>query len=334
MKVLTPDGLFHPKAYLFFKGAGEWECLIGSPNFTRGGCDLNDEMAVLITNHDPEAGTALMSVRGQMEVYWGQASSISERELALYREAWKRNRSAVQRLREKFGNPDEDEPDDGGKSLIDVEILQVSWSDYYERVKSEQHEGYVNCLEQRLEVVRAVRALFAQHGAFSQIDSIGRRKIAGLPVPDGDKFEWFGCMKGNGLFQKAVNDNDQNLSLALDLIPSAGDVSRATYLAFVNQFSQAAPPREVWISTATRLLAMKRPDAFVCIDCPNTARLCKDFKIRRKVGYEEYWDSIVERIKAAAWWSSPTPTDRVERQVWEARAAFLDALFYVGRGPS
>jgi HKD family nuclease len=42
--IFKPDGVFHPKVYLFFRGAGEWECLIGSPNFTQGGCDLNDEM--------------------------------------------------------------------------------------------------------------------------------------------------------------------------------------------------------------------------------------------------------------------------------------------------
>src|SRR5207302_1326759 len=50
--VLNPDGVFHPKVYLFEKAGGEWECLIGSPNFTVGGVANNDEMAVLVTNRD------------------------------------------------------------------------------------------------------------------------------------------------------------------------------------------------------------------------------------------------------------------------------------------
>src|SRR5437870_3840781 len=32
--VLNPDGVFHPKVYLFEKSGGEWECVVGSLNFT------------------------------------------------------------------------------------------------------------------------------------------------------------------------------------------------------------------------------------------------------------------------------------------------------------
>ena len=35
--IMNTNGVFHPKVYLFVKARGEWECLIGSPNFTRGG---------------------------------------------------------------------------------------------------------------------------------------------------------------------------------------------------------------------------------------------------------------------------------------------------------
>src|SRR5437899_1448083 len=37
--VLNPDGIFHPKVYLFEKRQGEWECVIGSANFTRFGLE-------------------------------------------------------------------------------------------------------------------------------------------------------------------------------------------------------------------------------------------------------------------------------------------------------
>jgi hypothetical protein len=34
--VLNPDGVFHPKVYLFEKSGGAWECVIGSPNRNPG----------------------------------------------------------------------------------------------------------------------------------------------------------------------------------------------------------------------------------------------------------------------------------------------------------
>ena len=53
--VLNPDGVFHPKVYLFEQSSGEWECVVGSPNFTKSGFGPNDEMAVLVTDEDQGA---------------------------------------------------------------------------------------------------------------------------------------------------------------------------------------------------------------------------------------------------------------------------------------
>ncbi len=42
--VLNPDGIFHPKVYLFEKTGGQWECVIGSANFTQAGLEKNNEI--------------------------------------------------------------------------------------------------------------------------------------------------------------------------------------------------------------------------------------------------------------------------------------------------
>lgn len=331
--IMRTDGVFHPKAYLFSKAPGEWECLIGSPNFTRGGCGLNDEMAVLITNRDAGAQAALEDVKGRMDAYWGESSSISQDELKVYLEAWKRKQPVVKNLRGKFGNPHKEDADDRGKNPLNVKILQLSWTDYFKMVKSEKnYQPDENSLEGRLKVIRATKKLFAKEEKFSQIDASGRQKIAGLVMADGIDFLWFGSMRGSGLFKKAIKNNDNNLSLALDLIPAVGVVSREAYLAYIDQYRQAFPNGGVLIGTATRLLAIKRPDTFVCFDSRNKAALCKAFGIKQSIGYEDYWDSIIQRITTeAAWWSAPPPASGVEREVWEARAAFLDSLYYDGK---
>lgn len=74
---------------------------------------------------------------------------------------------------------------------------------------------------------------------------------------------------------------------------------------------------------------MKRPDIFVCLDKKNKSALCRDFGIiQSKMGYERYWDDIVVRIYDSDWWLNPNPKDKIELKVSEARAAFLDSLYY------
>ncbi len=156
--IMRTDGVFHPKVYLFLKAAGEWECLIGSPNFTRGGFDVNDEMAVLISNHDLNAQEAVDNVRARLNTYWDESSSISEDELNIYREAWKRKRMMVISLEGKFGNPQAEGSGDGGKHPLNMEILQWRWPEYFCWVKAEEERlQRFNSMEERLKVMRATR---------------------------------------------------------------------------------------------------------------------------------------------------------------------------------
>jgi hypothetical protein len=183
-------------------------------------------------------------------------------------------------------------------------------------------------MSQRLKVLHTAKKLLADHQHLNQIDLNGRRKIGGLLVRDGVDYRFFGSMK-NGMFESAIKNNDENLSLALDLIPSDGIVTREMYFNYIEQYKKAFPKGRHGIATATRLLAMKRPDTFVCFDSQNQKRLCAAFGISRTMNYHKYWDSIVERIrKEARWWNAPAPPPGVERDVWEARAAFLDSIYY------
>jgi hypothetical protein len=327
--VLNPDGVFHPKVYLFERPGGGWECIIGSPNFTQSGFGTNDEIAVLVTSDDRGAQEALHAVRTAINRYWQKGAALNPAKYEAYREAWNRKRAVVKNLRGKFGDPQDEDADDQGKVPLDVPILGESWANFYRRVRDEEPTVWGHSMNQRLKVIKTARQLFADHERFGQIDRDGRRKIAGLVVRDGVDYRFFGSMVGNGMFKRAINNNDENLSLALDFIPAAGSISREMYFNYIEQYKRAFPKGRHGIATATRLLAMKRPDTFVCFDKLNRVSLCKDFGISRNVGYDEYWDSIIERIvKEASWWSAPAPPEGVERDVWEARAAFLDSIYY------
>jgi len=82
--------------------------------------------------------------------------------------------------------------------------------------------------------------------------------------------------------------------------------------------------------TSSRLLALKRPDYFICVDSKNRDKLTEEFDIRKSgLDYERYWFEIVGRLIDTPWWKSLPPSDPVELEAWQGRAAMLDALFYV-----
>lgn len=328
--VKATDGVFHPKSYFFEFADSTWECIVGSSNLTCGGLKSNDEMAVLITSADQGADSSLSELSATFDAYWEKASRFTPSELEAYRQAWKRKQPILKRLSGKFGDPKHDS-DDSGKPPLDVPILSMTWEQYFNEVESEKDH---HTLEGRLKVIQGTGRLFADHEHFRDIELIGRRKIAGLidDEDDGVNYLWFGSMKGAGKFWKAINENDEHLSSALDLIPATGTITRETYLAYIDEYRRAFPEGRHGIATATRLLAMKRPDLFVCLDARNETGLCKAFGIRRNVGYEEYWDSVIERILESTWWNAPTPESGNERAVWLARAAFLDSIYYDGKG--
>lgn len=121
---------------------------------------------------------------------------------------------------------------------------------------------------------------------------------------------------------------------ALDEVPLTGAVTKEHYLRFIKHYlgAYSGPERNSkghGFATATRLLAMKRPDYFVCLDSANKDGLMKAFNVKlRNAEYEDYWDKIIERLLLAKWWSAPRPSEARQAQVWDGRVAMLDTIFY------
>lgn len=135
-------------------------------------------------------------------------------------------------------------------------------------------------------------------------------------------------MVGAGKFQNRINSNNQFISESLDSIPLHGKVNRADYTKFVNTFHHAFPDGGSGVAIASRLLAIKRPDYFICLDNQNKVNLCKEFGLPKTISFEAYWDDIIERILDSVWWSSEKPKTKTQSLAWRCRAAMLDALLY------
>ena len=189
-------------------------------------------------------------------------------------------------------------------------------------------------LSGRLDVLNAARGLFVKYGTFAKMPIQNRQGVAGFRDDEAVHWDWFGSMRGAGVFKNLVNNSPVALSEALDQVPLDGQVTRDDYVEFVNRYVRAFPMqngRRTWhgLATATRLLAMKRPDYFVCLDGANRKHLLAGFGVGvARQDYNGYWDEIVERLKLATWWNARRPSDAIAGQVWDGRAAMLDAIYY------
>lgn len=251
--------------------------------------------------------------------YWQVARAIEKKEVAAYREVWNRKQPALRRLAGLYGSSRPTKPPTSST------VMSMAWDRYFATIKADPYHGF----EERCALLAIVRSAFSEHAAFALMDLPLRKTIAGLPNKQEPRWGWFGSMKGAGYYHQAVNENNKRISLALDAIPLKGVVTRADYDQYIAVLVEAFPNGRHGIAIASRLLAMKRPDQFVCLDSKNRRSLCNDFGITQtRMTYDRYWDEIIERILDAPWWNSKRPGDQLAAAVWDGRAAMLDAIFY------
>lgn len=315
--MLQPDGVFHPKVYLFWS-ANEWEVIVGSPNLTVGALTANSELSVLITSADDQP-KLMAEIAKVIKSYWADAETISRQDADNYRSLWMLKSRKLKKVADIFGDKKARKP------AVQSSVMPMSWASYFAEVKKDKTHGF----KERLEMLKAVEEQFEQHEHFNNIPLDARRGIAGLDSESIPNSKWFGSMTGAGTYYGLINKEHEAFSLALDEIPRTGAVRKEHYDRYITKYKKAYPNGRDGLGTATRLLSMKRPDIFLCVDSKNLDKLAKDVgMVKSGLDYERYWEEVVLRLMESPWWRSPEPTNRTEKAVWRARAAMLDAIFY------
>ena len=314
--VLQPSGVFHPKIFLFRSGR-RWEAFVGSANLTRGALGANAEVVMHVTNDD-DADHIRSDVQDAIKRFRSEGKKAKPEHAEAYRETYERMKKVRDRLSGGYGSAKSNSP-------LQSEVMSKSWKQFYAAVR-EPGEGY---LQDRIELLADARDAFRMHESFAAMDVDTRAMIAGLPNGRTRNQGYFGSMKGDGVFHGAIKGDTPGISAALDRIPLDGPVTREHYEAFVSEFEQALPDGRRRPGVASRLLAMKRPDTFVCLSKRNRAGLAEDFGISAGgIDFDVYWDSVVGRIVDSRWWSAAAPSGGSELAAWQGRAAMLDAIFY------
>lgn len=320
--ILKPNGIYHPKMYLFSNGKNKWECLIGSANFTMSALTRNDEAVVQFGSSDTDSMSNYKTIKKTIEGYWENSDKIDENDFHNYKNIWKKNKKKISNLAEEYGKSKKTKP------LVKSGIFSLDWEEYYQSIQNDDFHSF----DGRIELLNTAQRYFRENQKFSDMSEIHRREIAGIATENqsdsGIGWGWFGSMVGAGKFQNRINTNNEYISQALDAIPLQGKVYKSNYNQFVDIFQQAFPDGGSGVAIASRLLSMKRPDYFVCLDKQNRPRLSGEFGISKTVSFNDYWDEIIERILNSVWWSSEKPVDEIEAQAWQGRTAMLDAIFY------
>lgn len=83
--VLQPQGIFHPKAYLFWSKKS-WDMLVGSANLTSGALGENEELLLHIS--DSTRSDVQMDLKRQIKKYWESAKVVTAESESTYRKLW------------------------------------------------------------------------------------------------------------------------------------------------------------------------------------------------------------------------------------------------------
>ena len=322
--VKTDTPMFHPKIYILWS-PDRWDLLIGSANLTGGGMKRNTELMLHMSSND--CSTELFcNARKEITRYWNQSNVITRAWLNQYR---KKHRVHAEKKR-KIETP----------SQCDVKIpglLQLSWSEFYSSVQS---QGETSELKNRLNLLRFAQKKFIDYDSFSELSESDRRSLtATVRQGQGESAQlnleigWFGFQTGYGGYRKAIDENNTCLSNALSFIPfsQSQDVQKSNFLRCVEEYKKAFDGKKYGLSLLTRLLALKRPDVFVPWNNGNHKKLRTALVLKPTLNtrdFERYWGEVIERIRDAPWHCSHRPDGRMQGEIWDARVAMLDVLFY------
>src|SRR5882724_9190577 len=145
--IASVAGVFHPKVFLFQKGAGELAAIVGSANFTQWALNRNREICLLVTERDQLSGQLLRTLKQQIENLWEDATPFPMRALPAYRDRWKRRRWASSKG-DAFGKGS------NARSALEIDLLNLSWPEIYEDMRN------TKWFDERLHMLRRVRSFF------------------------------------------------------------------------------------------------------------------------------------------------------------------------------
>lgn len=322
---LQTNGVFHPKTYVFWSDGGDWAAIVGSPNLTAGALKCNSELSLLISSDGQAQETTFAELLRVIDSYAKQARTIDQADAIRYRRLWEVRSKHLKQLADDFGTPG------STRSAAQCDLLAMDWPTYLRALEKDHTHGF----KERVAMITRVREMLTSESRFQELDLEDRKAASGLRSQSVPNAEWFGSMTGAGRFASLIIGNSAAISEALEEIPDNGEVREEHYNSFIGLYKSAFKSGGHGLGTATRLLSMKRPDVFLCVNDKNRSALSSEIGIAKyRISYKTYWTEVIQRLMSSPWWQSPRPKTTDEQEPWDARMAMLDAILYEDSSPT
>ncbi|MBQ8811092.1 MAG: phospholipase D family protein [Bacteroidales bacterium] len=317
------DGIFHSKVYLFYNSDSEWSAIVGSSNFTNSGFHRNEEANICID--DTDVGISFSQLKEYITSLWNEGSMFSNSELDLYKSAFVHQQKKLDSLKKSKAVSNDTSHAESAENFTASQLSIMTWEEYFHNITVKDSESLIY----RLAILKEAQKLFKKNQRFASLEPDKRKAIAGIisHVAETDNADWkFFGSTGNGKFMHAINAKDPVIMNAIDSIPLNGDVTKDMFENYCKAFSSWNDP----MSSATRLIAMKRPDLFVCVNSKNKKELSQLLGIPQShLTLENYWNEVHLKIINSVWFRDNNISNvGIAKEVKKFQVALLDSISY------
>ncbi len=317
--IMQSDGTFHPKVYLFYNSETDWSAIIGSPNLTFSAFNKNTEASMLISNNDSDY-KMYQELRDSIKSAWKEGYLFDAKKLENYRSCYRYQTKKIKSLSKSPIIMD------NGR-FETTEFDQWEWEDFCNYIQS---AGKTE-LDIRFRILNIAHQEFKHHERFCDIDESVRRCLAGTKKQTSrykeiSDFLFFGYTYRVKNFNDKIFEINNPLSKAIDIIPQYGEVTEELFTQYCKIFYEEVSSGS--LTCATRLLAMKRPDLFVCITGANKKNICRALGIpQSSLKLSSYWELIISRVQKTKWYKDSNNKYGINPDLYRYKVAMLDVLF-------
>lgn len=324
-------GIFHPKFYCF-RGASRNRLWIGSANLTRRGFGANTELML--------EGALQKDADKWFDRLWCSLEANPVKRIEAYEHDWKQSPAeepgATSRVRSQRNN-----------TASEVERLDASWT-WDDFVKNLQAKN-----EQML-TARAVNpegkpeepwSVFGNDKSYLATISVGRpiTRLSSWRNLDSRQWEillgrapWgaLGTLGAAGTANRIMSSRARDdVKVREDILRHLRAATRAdtdVIRAGVDAAKGIRAHYGVAEGVATRLLALARPDCFVSVNRASRDGLAECSGLPPTSLGKLLYGDLLEWVHNSTWYRSSRPKDPFEREIWDCRAALIDAFVYEG----
>lgn len=337
LRIPSSSPLFHPKLFLFRKGA-KATAWVGSANLTRCGFEQNSELVSVVA--DDGSYTRWFDGR------WQALNPDPRETIKRYAAVWKPPSRPL--AGEGIGADPMAEPighnefqrllgsvSDWSSFVQALKVASAYWNGRYGFTVDGEVRSWLNTVTLGNEIVR--------RRTWGDLSKLDYQLLMGIEVDvDGVSagYGLLGSMKGAGDAKNIFNEASPQNLLIRERIRTALqpviDAEVSTFRAAALDFIRTVEGFQGFSGgVATRLLALARPDLAVSVNkgsrdvlsawsnLPKTA-LSKSSSGKRGTSYA----SLLDFLAKQEWYENPTPRGTYERGLADARAALLDCLVY------